>query len=212
MENFNEDQIKELAKELRSPSGNEICDIMEETNSNMILKTMDLLEIDSNSVVLELGPGNGFHLRPLLEKNYQLVVADISKYVLDSLKEKYSDYKIETVLTDGLVLDITESSISTGFSVNTLYFWEEPKSYLKEICKCFKKGGEFYLTFAHKESVKDMPFTKYGFELYDEKALEKLCSNSGFYLSSMTNVTEVIKSKIGENVQRDFIIAKLVKS
>lgn len=208
MDELNEKEIQKLASELRSPSGDEICSLMEETNSNMISKTIEAMKLNGTESLLELGPGNGFHLESLLDGGHDITVVDISEFVLEQLKTKHST--ITTVLTDGIEINFS-GEVDKGFTVNTLYFWQEPLNYLNQISNCFKTGGEFFVTFAHIDSVKDLPFVKYGFELYDEQKLESLCEKSEFKLVGTQIESELVKTKLGENIERKFVIAKLIK-
>ncbi len=215
-EYMTEEEIKELAAQLRCPTEDEICELMEDSNSFMISETLKKLSLGVGDVVMELGPGNGHHLKSILKTAKEAFIVDISDYTISAIGERYSESvlegKLKTILTDGVSIDIESGIVDKGFTVNTIYFWQDPVSYLNEIGKVFKNDGEFFITFAHQDSVKDLPFVKYGFELYNEEKLQKLCEGSCFSVSELLLKTEKISSKIGEELQRDFVIAKLIKS
>jgi SAM-dependent methyltransferase len=215
---FNDKEAKELAEQLRCPTGekgDEVGALMEETNSSMIKATTSLLNLKENSSILEIGPGNGHHLQDLLNGQRQFHLVDISQLMIDRIKENYSEQiaskQIFPILSDGEIINIKDGIIDIGFTVNTLYFWKNPKKYLTEIAQCFKAKGEFFITFAHKRFIEKLPFVQYGFELYDEEKFEELCHDSPFSIAQLTLKKEIVKIKTGEEIEREFVIAKLIK-
>ncbi len=218
MDNLTDDELKEIAKQLRCPSGikgDEVSEIMEETNSSMILTTIEHLDLKMGDILFELGPGNGYHLGELIEKCKQVYAVDISKLMIEKIKSRYKkeieEKKLIPLVGDGKNINISKGAIDKGFTVNTIYFWEEPKRYLCEISECFRPGGEFIITYAHKRFIETMPFTQYGFNAYDEEQVESLCKETSFSIISQTSKIETVNSKIGKTVQREFIVARLKK-
>lgn len=212
------DDLKELAKQLRCPSGDkgqEIGLIMEETNASMIHATLDLLNLDQNDTLLELGPGNGYHLEKLTSLCKQVYVIDISKLMIEKIVERYpqdiNNGKLITLLGDGTKIDLNDHIIDKGFTVNTLYFWQNPKEYLRNIARCFRENGEFFITFAHKDFMESLPFIEYGFTAYNEDKIKTLCENTPFEIKDLFVKNESITTKTGEQVERKFVIARLIK-
>jgi len=67
--------LEDLSKQLRCPSGKhakQIGENMFSSNSNMIFKTIDLLQPKTDSLVLEIGFGNGKHLDYLFDKTQKI--------------------------------------------------------------------------------------------------------------------------------------------
>lgn len=70
-----EDQMRALARQLSCPSGEhgiKTAGMMAENNSNMILCTIDALQLRNYESVLELGPGGGSHLDNLMNRSTEI--------------------------------------------------------------------------------------------------------------------------------------------
>lgn len=65
-------------------------------------------------------------------------------------------------------MPFADNSFDKVFCINVIYFWEQPAEHLKEIYRVLKPGGKFYTTIRSKESMAEMPFTKYGFNMYSQ--------------------------------------------
>ena len=82
---------------------------------------------------------------------------------------------IAVFVYDGQNIPFGEQSFDKIFTVNTLYFWKEPNTFLEEIYRVLRNNGTFVLTFGHKDFMSNLPFTQYGFQLYHTEDVEKLC-------------------------------------
>jgi SAM-dependent methyltransferase len=215
-----EEDFKNLAQQLSCPEGENgirTGENMNLTNSNMIHSTLDAMNIGADEQILEIGPGNGSHLESIIKKNTDVHYTgiDISETMIlearrinkNFIDTCFADFK----LTNGKILDLECGTYDKIFTVNTLYFWEEPLNYAKEILRVLKPGGEFYLAFAEKDFMKTLPFTVYGFQLYDINDAERLISDAGFAIEDVKTKTEDIKSNTGEAVKRNFIILRSSK-
>ena len=90
------------------------------------------------------------------------------------------------------------------FSVNTIYFWENPNLELTEIHRVLKKGALFILTVRSLESMKSIPITQYDFTLYNQEQLTELLSNKGFKLTEFINLPEPPRELFnGEKIKLD---------
>lgn len=219
MKKITEIEIKKIAEQLMCPNGDfgvEIGNLMQDSNSSMIFSTLSRLNISENDTILELGPGNGFHFKSLLDICLKLYTVDISKLMIDEIRKNYhkeiQNKKLVALLGDGSKLNISDGLIDKGFSVNTIYFWKDSKKYIKEISRTLKTNGEFYITYVHEDSMKDIPFTKYGFCFYNEQKIEQLCLNTDLKVIGQKRFSEKVLSKVGDFIEREFVIAKLVKN
>ena len=66
--------------------------------------------------------------------------------------------------------------------------------------------GKFVLCFADKTFMENLPFTKYGFTLYEIEAVIDLLKNAGFSNGTFEKKTEQIKSNVGLMVERDYYV------
>ncbi len=217
---MNEEQLKEIAAQLRQPSGDgglKIADAMHESNIAMTLAAIDSLQLKPDDRVLEIGHGNCAHLNCILEKaaNIKYHGIDISGLMNEtaiSLNRGLVDSKqAEFTLYDGNALPFEFGSFDKIMTVNTIYFWNDPAAFIQEIWKVLKADGIFSIGFGQKAYMEKLPFTGYGFKLYDNVTLNKLIKKSGFKLSNSTTYKDQIISKTGEAIERVFTVATMQK-
>ncbi len=66
---------EQLAKQLSCPQGDDgitVGKLMSQSNQNMILPSIDAVQLENKNRVLEIGHGNCLHLNNLLEKAHKL--------------------------------------------------------------------------------------------------------------------------------------------
>ena len=104
--------------------------------------------------ILDFGCGTGRHWKKLLERNpIQLVGCDISKSMMEKLKEKYPDS--ETYVLQNNKLDFLDDN-SFDFIISTLVIAHIPDiaDILKEWNRLLKKDGEIFITDFHPEALR----------------------------------------------------------
>lgn len=220
----NNEALKELALQLSQPQGIkgiEIANMMNETNITMTLHAINsLVALNNDSNILELGHGNCGHLHHLLSENKHLTYygLEISE-LMNKEAQKVNAYFIESKqahfsLYDGLNIPFPEDYFNKIFTVNTIYFWENPQALLSELYRVVKENGIVIITFAQKSFMEQLPFTQFGFNLYDTEKIEQLINTSSFKMISTSTQSEMIKSKIsktGESIKREFTTVVLKK-
>ncbi|HEY8389123.1 MAG TPA: class I SAM-dependent methyltransferase, partial [Parasegetibacter sp.] len=167
---------------------------------------------EDNHRLLEIGHGNGSHIEWMLKLadglHYQGV--DISGTMIaeaSRLNEPFVNAnRVSFVLSDGKSLPFDKNQFDRIFTVNTVYFWEEPDSYLKEIIRTLKPAGVFSLGYGTKNSMNKLPFTQFGFTLYNPEEIEEMIRKAGFNLIGSVHHTEEIVSKSGDRMTRDFSV------
>ncbi|MBB5636953.1 ubiquinone/menaquinone biosynthesis C-methylase UbiE [Pedobacter cryoconitis] len=216
----NKPDFKEIAGQLGCPSGDKglrTAESMAINNGNMITLTISELNLKPNDVVLEIGPGNGSHVIQLLKDIKYLLYygVDISSLMISEavkLNESFvTSGRADFSLSDGEKLNFAADFFTRIFTVNTLYFWRNPKAYAAEILRVLKPGGLFSLTFGSREFMEKLPFTQYDFQLYSQQEAEELLLSSGFKIRSVNLQTEKVRSNAGMDVERDIIIINAVK-
>ena len=214
------EELKELAAQLRFPQGSkgiQVSDMMHESNANMIRKTIESLQVSNNEEVFELGHGNAGHLHYLfeIEKSalyYGLEISELMHAEAKQINKSFVDSRQAFFfMYDGAEMPFGDNYFDKGYTVNTLYFWNEPVKVLMEIYRVMKPAGVFAINFAQQKSMELLPFTKFGFELYDTEKAEKLIEQTPFNIADIENHVEVLKTKTGESIQREFTIIRLKK-
>ena len=213
------EELKSLAAQLRFPQGNkgiQVSDMMHESNANMIRKTIESLHVAHNEEVFELGHGNAGHLHYLfeIEKSamyYGLEISELMHAEANQINKSFVEKnQAFFFLYDGAEMPFGDEYFDKGYTVNTIYFWNEPLKVLMEIYRVMKPGGVFSIAFAQRKSMELLPFTQFGFELYDTEMAEKLIKQTPFEIVQIENHVEILKARTG-TIQREFTIISLKK-
>lgn len=209
---LSESELQQLAAHLRCPSGNEgikVGGMMNVTNSNIISKTISCLTISTGDAILEIGPGNGKHVQELVHaaENITYNGIDISETMVAEASAAYvGNEHISFQLTDGKSINFPDSSFDKIFTVNTIYFWEAPEAYLKEMVRVLKPGGLLCIGFMPERIMEKIPFAKYGFNLYSEDKVKQLLLSGGLTITSEITETEFITGTTGQQIEREFVV------
>ena len=97
-------------------------------------------------------------------------------------------------------------------SVNTVYFWEEPAWLLAEMCRVLTAGGRVCLSFCEKDFMKTLPFTKYGFALYDAADIVALTQELPLHTVAVQHLHDMaVAGGSARLVRRDYVNLVLEK-
>lgn len=66
------------------------------------------------------------------------------------------------------------------FSINTIYFWDNPQNVLAEIWRVLKPKGQLTISVRPKSIMEHYPFVKYGFKTFAKEDLTELISKNNF--------------------------------
>jgi SAM-dependent methyltransferase len=214
--------FKEIAAQLRNPQGEngiKTAQRMSENNNNMIKRCIDHLPLKEGDRVLEVGPGGGSHLPYLISKagNLDYQGLDISETMVHMATEENRELVTSGKVTfqqvpikDGYVtIPFADNSFDSIFTVNTIYFWDNAAAQAKELRRVLKPEGTLSVCFATADFMSTLPFTQYGFDLYDTGKAEKLFTDAGFTACHPVHEKEEIMSNTGESVERDFVILNM---
>jgi len=215
-----QEELQAIAYQLKNPSGEkgiEMGNMMNETNINMTRHSIQNLNISKENRILELGHGNAGHLEFLFEqaeklKYYGLEMSELMFQEARQINRNFVSQKQAFFsVYDGTIIPFEDDFADKIFTVNTIYFWKEPEKMLLEIYRILKPNGNFCLTFAEEDFMKQLPFTKFGFELYSTEKAVKLIEKSPFKIIKKETLTEKVKTRTGELVDRDFTTLVLEK-
>jgi len=215
-----QEELQAIASQLKNPSGEkgiEMGNMMNETNINMTRHSIQNLNISKENRILELGHGNAGHLEFLFEqaeklKYYGLEMSELMFQEARQINRNFVSQKQAFFsVYDGTIIPFEDDFADKIFTVNTIYFWKEPEKMLLEIYRILKPNGNFCLTFAEEDFMKQLPFTKFGFELYSTEKAVKLIEKSPFKIIKKETLTEKVKTRTGELVDRDFTTLVLEK-
>lgn len=207
------DQLAAIASQLSHPSGEkglEMAEMMNETNSGMTKNAISNLDLTSGDAVLELGHGNAGHLNVVFStcENVHYTGLEISTLMNQEAqrlnKPVVDTKKASFVLYDGKQIPFSDDQFDKLLTVNTLYFWKNPLEMLAELSRVLKPKALFSLTFAHRSFMETLPFTPFGFRLYNPDEVMDLIQQSDFTLKHEDLQIENVLTKDGQPVERQF--------
>ncbi|WP_166920919.1 class I SAM-dependent methyltransferase [Flavobacterium poyangense] len=215
-----QEELQAIAAQLKHPTGEkgiEMANMMHETNISMTRHSIQNLNVSKENKILELGHGNAGHLEFIMDQAEKLVYygLEMSELMFQEARQINRNFVSQKqaffLLYDGNVIPATDAFFDKIFTVNTLYFWQKPEELLLEIYRVLKPNGTFCLTFAEESFMKQLPFTAYEFTLYSTEKAQQLIEKTAFKIVYKETLTEKIKSKTGELVDRAFTTIVLEK-
>ena len=209
---------KTLAGQLRQPEGSlgiKIGENMNKGNRLMNLETIKQLEVSDNEHILEIGMGNGFFVNEIVgaAKNVNYTGCDFSQTMINEAKELNSSLvaNAEFVLSDAHHLPFGDNVFDKVFTVNTIYFWENPREILNEISRVLKPDGIFIVTLRPKYVMDQLPVVEHGFTTFTKENVLHLLADNNFETISDSE-SEDIEIKFDErSVKNAFLIIKARK-
>src|ERR1044072_8000254 len=137
MDHRKEYDSKTLAAQLRQPEGTlgiKIGENMNKGNRLMNLQSIRQLEISDHDNILEIGMGNGFFVRDIINAatNVSYTGCDFSETMIREAKELNVSIagNARFTLCNATQLPFKDGSFEKVFTVNTIYFWEDAKQIL----------------------------------------------------------------------------------
>ncbi|MEM0996319.1 MAG: methyltransferase domain-containing protein [Bacteroidota bacterium] len=216
-----EAELKEIARQLRHPqgeSGIKMGENMHKSNFAMTQAAVALLELQPGQTVIEIGHGSARHLPWLLAQGDDLryiglevsatMHAEAKRLNQSALQSGAVDLKLYDGRTFKLPFPVPQADI---FTVNTIYFWDQPEAMMAEIDRILPVGGALVLAFAEKEFMARLPFTPYGFRSYDEAAVVEITASTQLHLDQVETHRDQVFSKAGDPVDRTYQVLRLVK-
>ncbi|MCM5529976.1 class I SAM-dependent methyltransferase [Parasegetibacter sp. NRK P23] len=209
----------EIARQLGNPSGSDgikTAERMQENNAGMIRKAIDVLRVNNDDRVLEIGFGNGSHLPYILSQAENIVYTgiDISETMVEEAhrlnKHAVEQGQASFSLSNGKDLPFEDEIFDHIFTVNTVYFWSDPGLYLLEMIRVLRKGGRLAIGFAPASFMEKLPFTRFGFRLYTPEAIQNLVTEAGFHMERLEEEEEEVRSN-GEVIRRNYMVLVGVK-
>lgn len=205
---MDENTLRDLANQLHQPSGKlglEVAQHMNHGNAFINHFTIEHLQIQPADVILEIGPGNGYFAREILEY-YPLLEyhgVDFSELMITEAKKMNAPFvDVRRAFfhhTSADALPFASDAFDRIFGVNVLYFWDNPVRELSELGRVLKPGGRMVLGVRSADTLREMPVTQFGFNIYEKKDIEHFVDQTELKLIDITSTREVIQSFKGED-------------
>lgn len=149
--------------------------------------TLDLMEIQPNDHILEIGFGNGANIRLLFQQAHRGSVTgvEVSDTAIEMASKKnakaISENKVKLHKTAGNALPFEAGVFDKACTVATAYVIEDPGAVFKEMHRVLKPNGRAAVTFPVRENfMKFKPVGTAGFYLHELADLEKAFRDAGF--------------------------------
>lgn len=200
-EEFNTENLspEELAKHLRKPDGETGKTVglqMNKGNKHICLNSYQVLNPSKGQHILEIGMGNGFFVKDLLQMAEDLMYTGVD---FSPTMVKEAIQLNEQFIKEGVVgfkqASIEELPFPDNFfdcitTTNTLYFWPQPEENIEELHRVLKPNGKLLIAYRSKEFLNHLELANYGFEKYEKTAVEKLLTDFGFNQVSTKEISE----------------------
>jgi len=191
--------FKIIAQHLACPKGDfglKVAKGMNVLNHFISKNTYQFLEIKNKDVILEIGFGNGNFIPEILNLGNKVSYTgiEISETMLAEARRSNHQF-LDTGNLDLIKADIEnmpfwEGTFNKICTVNTIYFWKNPKAALDEVYRVLQKDGIFIIAFRPFIEGQSVDFSEYGFQEYTLEDVETLLKESNFELVDQHSLTE----------------------
>ncbi len=209
---MNEELLKQLAAQLRQPNGEmgvEVSNRMNQGNAFMNGFAIEQLQLSGNETLLEIGPGNCLFAKELLTKHANLryrgvdysdlMILEAKKMIKEFIQEGRASIH-HTSIAD---LPFPDETCDKILGVNVIYFWDTPEVELKELGRVLRPNGTIVLGMRAKETMEQLPVTKYNFNLYSKADISTFVEKAGLSLREIATTPEVISNINGEKMDTE---------
>ncbi|MCM3045362.1 methyltransferase domain-containing protein [Bacillus altitudinis] len=153
-----------IGKQMREPKGlfsKWVARYMEKNHHNINQWTIQLLNIQENDRILEIGTGRGMTLSKVAEKldRGKVYGIDASRHMVKYAKRKHKRLveQEKAVITLGKAekLPFEDRSFNKLFTVQTIYYLPDIEQVMKEVYRVLQVDGEVFLSFQKQELMKE---------------------------------------------------------
>ncbi|GJM27715.1 MAG: hypothetical protein DHS20C17_03500 [Cyclobacteriaceae bacterium] len=160
--------------------------------------TVDLMDIQPDDDILEIGFGNGANIKLLLQLavSGSITGVEISDTAIEMASKKnaklISEGRVKLHKAAGNALPFEDGVFDKACTVATAYVIEDPGAVFREMYRVLKPNGRAAVTFPVRENfIKFKPVATEGFFLHQLADLEKVFRDAGFVNCSTKNNNQV---------------------
>jgi ubiquinone/menaquinone biosynthesis C-methylase UbiE len=217
---MNEEALKSIAAQLRRPHGEyaiQVGEKMSEGNLHINLNTIEALRPEANDNILEIGMGNGFFVKDILSIDAsikysgcdfsEIMVAEAIKRNEGFIKSRQAQFHVASADK----LPFADGTFDKAFTINTIYFWEDPAAVFFELRRVLKPKGQLLISIRPKSLMQHYPFVKYGFNLFGKEELAELISANQFHVMEILEKDEPEQELNGEKLTVKTLLVRAEK-
>jgi arsenite methyltransferase len=148
--------------------------------------TLRSLRLVPDDRVLEVGFGGGDLIARLLPApaTGHVSGADFAEDMVELGEKRFARAiaagQVDLVCAGVEKLPYDDEAYTKACTVNTIYFWPEPRIALAELHRVLKDGGLLVVGFSPRAALEKMSFTKHGFRYYEPDEVRALLDDAGF--------------------------------
>lgn len=211
-----ENKNRVLAENLRKPQGEfgqKVGEMMHKGNANFYLQLPTLLALKGNEKVLEVGMGAGYHVNELTDKleNGHYVGLDYSFTMVETAREVNLGLEnVSFVEADAASIPYPDGSFDAVFTINTVYFYQDPSLVFAEYYRVLRSGGKLIIGKRTVEDLQQMnAVTQYGFNLISKETIINLLQKQGFVIENTLLFNDPPRNwgDVQMNLHSEFIVA-----
>jgi SAM-dependent methyltransferase len=219
---FTEKEINEISRQLSHPNGKKGVEIawhMNKNNYGMSLKTIQGLKLKNHQRILEIRHGIAGHLKEIFSTANFIHYKGLERSALMhqeaiQLNRAYINRsQAQFLLYDGEKMPFSEQEFDAIFTVNTIYFWENPRHFLSQLTSFLKPKGLLSICFVYREFMEKLAFVNQNFSLYSRKEIINLIQSAQLknFTTEIKEYEEEVESKTGELMNRPYAIVNLIR-
>jgi len=194
-----------IGKQFKKPEGlfgKIVGNIMTRGNLELNNWTIDLLKVEGNDHVLELGFGAGFGIKKVssIAVNGSVSGVDYSELMLKKATQINSEAimakRVHLQLGDVSMLPYEVEMFDKVYASQLIYFCNPPAIFLQESKRVLKPGGKIAISFIDEDDLRKLKFTTTGlFTFYTKERVLELLEEFGF--KDMKTSSKKVKSGLG---------------
>ena len=178
---------------------------------------IEVLQAQPGDQVLKIGMGNGFFVKELMAvyPAVQYTGIDYSEVMVEEAKQRNADLiengQVQFQLASAGQLPFAAEIFHTVFTVNTVYFWDDPAQVLSGIRRVLKPAGQLLIAVRPRSVMQHYPFVKYGFQMFSSQELGALLTRNGFTVTAILEKPEPDQEINGQKLTVKTLIVGALK-
>lgn len=179
-----------IARQLRKPSGfiGKVLTarLLNRVNAPMNQLTLQLLDLNADDHVLEVGFGGGDLINRMASAvtRGRIAGVDFSPEMVEVCARRFAPLvaagQVELRCASAEDLPYGAEHFTKACTVNTIYFWPDPLVALAELRRTLRDSGRLVVSFNPQATAQKLPYTRHDFRLYDAHQVQHLLEEVGF--------------------------------
>ncbi|MDP2712235.1 MAG: class I SAM-dependent methyltransferase [Solirubrobacteraceae bacterium] len=141
-----------ISRQLSQPTGvggRVVAALMNRGNRDLNRRAIDLLDVGRSARALDLGFGGGLALPLLLERAAHVTAVDRAQDMVAAAAARHADDiaagRLTVLAGDVGALPLDDGSVDRVLTVNTVYFWRDLESALRELRRVMRPGARLVI-------------------------------------------------------------------